>query len=192
MLEIYLKNFLACDPRKLQRARHKVLKNAKNSDYDNIKSSDPISAIYFDGRRDLTLSMISDQDGILHRRIVKEEHITITAEPEGKYLSHFTPEEPTYPEKPALKEAEGLYNLLHNIGAIESCLVLGGDSTASYTGNKGGSICHLEKLLNHKCHWNICMIHTNELPVRHLIQKLDGPTTSNTGFSGNVCKPSKC
>ena len=65
-------NFLACDLSKLQRARHKVLKNAKNSDYDNIKSSDPISAIYFDGRRDFTLSMISDQDGILHRRIVKE------------------------------------------------------------------------------------------------------------------------
>ena len=89
--------------------------------------------------------MISDKDGILHRRIVKEEHITITAEPEGKYLSHFTPEEPTYPEKPALKEAEGLYNILHNIGAIESCLVWGGDSTARNTRKKVGSICPLKK-----------------------------------------------
>ena len=32
------------------------------------------------------------------------------------------------------------------------------------------------------------MLHTNELPLRHLIIGLDGPTSSDTGFSGPVCK----
>ena len=49
-------------------------------------------------------------------------------------------------------------------------------------------MAHLEKLLGHKCHWAVCMLHTNELPLRHLIQEIDGPTTSNTGFSGPIGK----
>ena len=43
-------------------------------------------------------------------------------------------------------------------------------------------------MLGHKCQWNICAIHTNELPIRHLIQKLDGPTTSKDGFTGKIGK----
>ena len=66
--------------------------------------------------------------------------------------------------------------------------MVGGDSTVSNTGIKGGSITHLENMLGHKCQWNICAIHTNELPIRHLITKLDGATTSGTGFTEDVCK----
>ena len=36
--------------------------------------------------------------------------------------------------------------------------------------------------------WSVCTLHTNELPLRHLIQKLDGPTTSGSSFSGEVGK----
>ena len=32
------------------------------------------------------------------------------------------------------------------------------------------------------------MIHTNELPLRHLIERLDGPTTYKSGFSGPIGK----
>ena len=112
----------------------------------------------------------------------------MTSEPEGTYLAHFTPEEPLHPEKPAFKEEQGLYDILCSHGATESCLVLGGDSTASNTGHKGGVLTHLESMLGHKCQWNICAIHTNELPIRHLIQKLDGPTTSKDGFTGKIGK----
>ena len=93
-----------------------------------------------------------------------------------------------HPEKPAFKEEQGLYDILCSHGATESCLVLGGDSTASNTGHKGGVLTHLESMLGHKCQWNICAIHTNELPIRHLIQKLDGPTTSKDGFTGKIGK----
>ena len=74
------------------------------------------------------------------------------------------------------------------MGATESCQVLGGDSTNSNTGWRAGAIPHLERLLGHKCQWVICNIHTLELPLRHLIAGLDGPTTSKDGFNGNVCK----
>ena len=44
----------------------------------------------------------------------------------------------------------------------------------------------MEKLLGHKCYWAVCMTHTNELPLRHLIEHLDGKTSSKDGFSGPI------
>lgn len=68
----------------------------------------------------------------------------------------------------------------------------------------GGIIYWLEKLLERKVYWVICQLHTNELPLRHLIEalgkiflcisevyasyNLDGKTTSKDGFSGPIGK----
>nr|XP_047129404.1 lithostathine-1-like [Hydra vulgaris] len=43
-------------------------------------------------------------------------------------------------------------------------------------------------MLGHKCYWAICMKHTNELKLRHLLIFLDGPTSSKDGFTGYVYK----
>lgn len=147
-----------------------------------------IVGIYFDGRKDLTRAMVLDSSDHLHPRIIKETHVSVTVEPLGMYLGHITPDDAVHPVKPARKEAEAIYELLGQHGATESCLVLGGDSTASNTGWRGGVMAHLEKLLGHKCHWAVCQLHTNELPLRHLIQSLDGPTSSKDGFTGPVGK----
>ena len=39
-----------------------------------------------------------------------------------------------------------------------------------------------------KMHWLVCQLHTNELMLRKLIEKLDGKTDSRTGFSGPLGK----
>ena len=132
--------------------------------------------------------MVSDSHGKLHLRWIKEEHVTVTEEPGGRYLWHFVPEEPVYPEKPALKVAQALYDLLASYDSLESLQVLQGDSTAMNTGWKAGTHALLEKMLGWKLFWSIRMLHTNELPLRHLIISLDGPTSSGTGFTGPVCR----
>ena len=66
--------------------------------------------------------------------------------------------------------------------------ILGADSTASNTVCNAGIIAWLEKLLGKKLHWLICMLHTNELGLRHLIKILDGNTSSKTGISGPLGK----
>ncbi|KAG0727746.1 hypothetical protein GWK47_034004 [Chionoecetes opilio] len=38
-----------------------------------------------------------------------------------------------------------------------------------------------------KLFWIYMVLHTNELPLRHLITSIDGPTSSDTGFTGPVC-----
>ena len=147
-----------------------------------------IQGIYFDGRRDVTRAIVPDVNGNLHPRMIKEEHVSVTVEPAGSYLTHFTPDPPVHPEKPAFKEAQAVFSVLEDLGATQSCIVLGGDSTNSNTGWKGGAMAHVEKLLGHKCQWVVCNVHTLELLLKHLITGLDGPTTSKDGFQGPVCK----
>ena len=72
----------------------------------------------------------------------------------------------------------------------QTIIVIGSDSTNLMigSGNDGGSFTHLEKLIGRKCFWSICMLDTNELPLRHLIANLDGPTNSKGGFKGPIGK----
>lgn len=56
------------------------------------------------------------------------------------------------------------------------------------TGYKNGVIAQLERSLGRPLHWFVCMLHANELPLRHLLQFLDGSTTGPRGFSGEIGK----
>ena len=76
-----------------------------------------IKGFSYDGRKDKhTRAMVTDSWGNTKMRMVKEEHVSVCEEPKGRYISHFVPDEPTYPEKPALKVSQALYDLLvkHN------------------------------------------------------------------------------
>ena len=87
-------------------------------------------------------AIVLDARGQLHPKIIKEEHVSVTWEPHGRYLTHFTPEPAVHPDKSAKKVAEVLYDVLvkHN--------------------------AQLEKRLGHKCHWSVCLCHTNELSLK--------------------------
>ena len=66
--------------------------------------------------------------------------------------------------------------------------VVGSDSTSCITGNIGGVICLLEKSLGRRLMWSICLLHTNELPLRHLFTDLNGQTTGANSFQGVIGK----
>ncbi|GBN99529.1 hypothetical protein AVEN_62826-1 [Araneus ventricosus] len=60
---------------------------------------------------------------------------------------------------------------------------IGYDGTNVNTGHKGGIIRLME--LASTDHWWICLLQTNELPLRHLLNSLDGATTGPKEF----CRP---
>ena len=176
--------YLACDPHKIRRARKAVMKASQEKAASGIE---PIVGMSYDGRRDKhTRAMVEDSFGKVRMRMVTEEHESVTEEPSGKYLGHFVPLPPVLPEKPALKVAEGLYDILLQHNSTETLMILGGDSTNTNTGYRGGTHCHLEKMLGRRLYWAICQLHTDELSLRHLITTLDGPTSSEKGFQGPV------
>ena len=182
------KAYLALDKNKVLRAQNLLLKEAVTSG-ESDANEDTITAVFFDGRKDNTKVLLyNETTQRYHQRIVKEEHITVTSEPDGSYRMHFTPPEATPANKPAKQVAVVLHDWLVEHGQDTSVLVVGGDSTNSMSGWKGGSIAWLEKLLNRKLFWVICQIHTNELPLRHLIENIDGKTSSKGGFSGPIGK----
>ncbi|KAK3928197.1 putative tRNA pseudouridine synthase 1 [Frankliniella fusca] len=42
------------------------------------------------------------------------------------------------------------------------------------------------KNLGRSLQWQICLLHFNELPLRHLVAELDGPTSGHKCFSGPI------
>ena len=51
------------------------------------------------------------------------------------------------------------------------------------TGQTGGVIRLLELKVKRPLQWLVCLLHANELPLRHLFQSLDGATTGPHGFA---------
>jgi hypothetical protein len=85
---------------------------------------------------------------------------------------------------------EGLANLtfsvLEETDSIKTIDAVIMDNTPTNTGYSSGLCACLEKRLGRKLHMVGCMLHTNELPLRHLITKLDGKTLSGNRFSGPI------
>ena len=60
-------------------------------------------------------------------------------------------------------------------------------STPTLAGRKR-VIPWLKRKIGRKVHWLVCKLHTNELMLKRLAERLDGRTDSRTGFSGPLGK----
>lgn len=143
-----------------------------------------VKALYFDGRKDRTISMTTLDGGKSKPATVTEEHISVVNEPGSSYLGHVSP---------ISGSAQNIKNALCSLLTekhIDTSMILavGCDGTVTNTGSMGGIICLLEKEFGRHLHWVICQLHSNELPLRHLIEHLDGTTSGPRGFSGAIGK----
>ena len=183
-------NKLIIDHHKIHREKKKVMKKLQTEDLQ-LYQSEEIKALFFDGRNNLTLFNNQDKTtSKYYSKTIKMDFYTVTSEPGGKYVFHFSPLKPGVGEKSALMIAKPIADWCRKFDI--NLQYIGADSTAINTGRLGGVIKTIEDLLNKKLTWIICMLHTNKLPLRHLIQKLDGKTTSSNGFSGVVGKLLNC
>ena len=94
------KSYLAVDPRKLQRARDKVLEEATECG-EALTDADSIRNVMFDSRIDKTkVRKFDEETGKFYPRIESEDHYTLT-DGEGRFLVHITK-----PDKNKQKEME--------------------------------------------------------------------------------------
>ena len=112
-----------------------------------------------------------------------EDHYVLIAEPGDEYLTHVT-----VPSGKSSDIANSILAVINEHRLNDSICVIGCDSTNTNTGIKGGVIRHLELSLGRPLQWFICMLHTNELPLRHLFVHLDGVTSGANSFSGPIGK----
>src|SRR6218665_3791328 len=103
-----------------------------------------------------------DAPGTFRKRTVKENHMTVTEEPRGRYLTHFTPEHKTRKAKPAKQCAVGLVDWLKDRGIDLSLKLIGSDTTNEMSGWKGGMLHCVAELLDKRLFMSFCWLHINE------------------------------
>lgn len=164
------------DRKKVKRAR--LRQRALSLDHHrNIIAESDLIAFYFDGKKDKT--KIPDGHNF---KITTEEHISILQEPGSLYIDHATP---TSSDADAIVEAVRNSFAEASISMDKLCAI-GCDGTAVNTGIRNGVVRKFEMRLQRPLQWIVCLLHANELPLRHMIRELDGTTKSPNAFSGPI------
>jgi hypothetical protein len=148
-----------------------------------------VECIGTDGKRDKkTLKkvvVVVNGEEVEKREKGKEEHVVYTREPGGEYITHSTITDGT-----GKGLAEDYRDVCAEIDALRSLLAVLCDGTAVNVGWRLGLVATLERLMQRKLLLLSCMLHANELPLRHLFTACDGGhgTTGPESFGGPIGK----
>ena len=82
--------------------------------------------------------------------------------------------------------ANAIHDAIKDTELEMTLTTVGSDGTAVMTGEHSGFIRILEELLGRPLQWSICLLHCNELPLRHVFAELDGATSGPDSFSGKI------
>ena len=70
----------------------------------------------------------------------------------------------------------------------ESLQALGCDGCPTNIEKHSGIIRTIEVALNRPLQWLVCMLHLNELPLKHIFEHFDGTTSGPVSFTGQIWK----
>ncbi|GBN73905.1 hypothetical protein AVEN_114829-1 [Araneus ventricosus] len=123
------------------------------------------------------------------RRTINEEHFSILQEPGSVFVGHVAPSSGS-----AHNIANSILSYLtETVFLLHELDVIGFDGNVNNTGWKTGVICQIEKKLKDQLQWDVCFLHSNELPFLHLFINFDGGMTGPKSFSGPIgTQLSKC
>lgn len=166
---------LVVDHHKLKRARNSCRKMLREN-----KNVTKFPGLFIDGRKDRTLKA-TVKGNVRYTSVVKEEHFSVLAEPGGEYIGHVS-----VASGSASAITGEIFDYLNRENIPKDFDAVGCDSTNVNTGWENGIIRSIETCLQRPLQWLICLLHLNELPLRHLLQRLDGPTTGPNAFKGPI------
>lgn len=143
----------------------------------NSLNYDRIQGLYFDGRIDQTLLFESGA-----KKTTKEDHISFVQQPDSLFIGHKTVE-----CGKAIAIVDSIKELIKDKSiSIDKIKAIGVDGTNVNTGCEAGVIRRLEVEWNQSLQWNVCMLHMNELPLRAIIKRFDGGTSSPNKLTGEI------
>lgn len=166
---------MVVDKNKIKRERQRLRKSLF------ANRSTHIQCLYYDGRKDQT-KVLKKVGSTYHPGTEVHEHIVLVEEPNSVYIGHVSPKSGTAAE---ISSAIIEYLNLFEIQTEDLCIV-GCDSTNVNTGRRNGINHLMELYLNRPLNWFVCILHTNELLLRHIFQSIDGKTSGPTSFSGVI------
>lgn len=176
---------LVVDRHKFTRQRKKFRGRVIEEDLEKIRANPP-AGLCFDGRRDET--KVRDMVGTkVCIRSITEEHVVLVGQPGDVYLGHVSPEDGS-----AVALGDAAIEYLTEVRVSTAALqCVGCDGCGVNIGWKGGAIHEIEVAVGRPLSWFVCMLHGNELPLRHVIVIFDGPTSGPRDFTGPIGKQLK-
>ena len=142
-----------------------------------------VNALCFVGRKDATQMIVQGPNNKRNRSVQLEERYTAVSGPGTYYLSHFSPE-----DCKGGTIAKKLFDLFKDTELELKLAIVGTNGTASMTGKHNGCLRGLEELLNKPLQWIVCLLYTNELPLRVVFGVLDGSLSGPDTFVGPIGK----
>ena len=180
-------------PAKIYRAKAKVGSNELEK-RDNFCKSGAINCLFFDGKINYCI-VEQEKNGMKSRGKGTKDHYALVTHPPGKgrFIGHFEHKVDTVRRtagvKPGRQLAENFLSKLTDHGVnLDNILALGFDSTNYNTGHEGGVMSWIEYILGRRLVWIVCLLHLNELPLRHLIKSYVGESKSATVLPGPIGK----
>ena len=165
------------DRSKLRRERNRHREAIRQKE---LESYSKVDSIYVDGRKDATITL-GVVDEKTYRRTELEEHCVVIGQPGELYLTHVAIE-----NGKGVTIANAIHDAIKDTELEMTLTTVGSDGTAVMTGEHSGFIRIIEELLGRPLQWSICLLHCNELPLRHVFAELDGATSGPDSFSGKI------
>ena len=168
------------DPSKL--GKHRRLEKIRAREEKEI-SSRPVRSIYFNGKKIATIVRHTGKNGKNFQKTEIQDHYVLIEEPQSVFLGHVVPF-----SGHGISLAVAIYRFLKTRKWDKDAIVFGCDGTNPNVGSLQGCLAYLEKLLGHAVHWEVCLLHGNELPLRALFRFHDGKTSGPASFTGPIGK----
>ena len=80
------------------------------------------------------------------------------------------------------------YEIIKKYNSVETLQALSVDGCKVNTGRLNGMVQHIEQMINRPLQWLVCVLHLNELLLKHLFEKLDGPTSGPESYTVPIGK----
>ena len=150
---------LSVDRSKLRRERGKYREDARMEEDDALFLK--VDGIYIDGRKDEMHVMVNKEDKC-YRKTIVVEHYVVVGELGTFYLMHVSP-----PDGKGQLIAQTIFDKIKDTLLQDNLAAVDSDGMAVMTGAHNGAIKNLEELCKRPVQWSICLLHCNELPLRH-------------------------
>ena len=175
------------DRSKIRRMRKKRQKEAKKRRREEAKHG--VQCLGLDGEKDKkTRVMVERKVGeVMEERqgTATVDHYTFVEEPGGRFLDFISVEQGNATGKGLGREVT---DLVRSYNSEETLIAVCTDGTNVNTGWKTGAIAELERNLEKPLQRLICLLHANELGLRHVYDLLDGGfgTSGPNSFKGEI------
>ena len=123
-----------------------------------------LQCIGFDGRQDRTNIIEEIEDGgntVRVRKLGKEKHLVCVAQPGGQYLAHRALQ-----MENSESVAAAVLDVARETQSQASLVAVLLDGTNVNTGRVNGAVARMERQLGRSLQWLVCLLHSNELPLR--------------------------